>query len=83
MITGGHCSTPRPVWLISSLRDDEPRNPLAVLRVPPTQTEVVEHTCARSADDLVAIAQLLERALKETERLMAERVEFPGTLRSG
>jgi hypothetical protein len=71
---------------------DEPRNPLAVLRVPPTQTEVVEHMCeeidhaisvARSADDLVAIAQLLERALKETERLMAERVEFPGTLRSG
>jgi hypothetical protein len=61
---------------------DEPRNPLAVLRVPPTQKQVVEHMCeeighaisvARSADDPAAVAPLLEKALREMERLMAER----------
>jgi hypothetical protein len=60
---------------------DEPRNPLALLRVPPTQEQVVEHMCeeiehaisvAQSADDLVAVGKLIEKALKETESLMAE-----------
>jgi hypothetical protein len=61
---------------------DEPRNPLALLRVPPTQEQVVEHmgeeiehaiSLAQSADDLAAVAPLLEKALREMERLVAER----------
>jgi hypothetical protein len=70
----------------SRISADEPRKPLAVLRVPPTQKQVVEHMCegidhaisvARSRDDLVAIAQLLEKALKEAERPWQSAVPTP------
>jgi hypothetical protein len=71
---------------------DEPSNPLAVFRVPPTQKQVVEHICeeidhaisvARSADDLAAVAPLLEKAHREMERLMAERGVPPPRLNVG
>jgi hypothetical protein len=61
---------------------DQPRDPLAALRVPPTQAQVLEHMreeieyaifVARSADDLAAVAGLLEQAREEAEKLLAER----------
>jgi hypothetical protein len=70
---------------------DEPHDPLAVLRVPPTAQQVIEHiyeelehaiSVAYSADELAAVAPLLEKAQAAAERILAERgiptdVPFP------
>jgi hypothetical protein len=59
---------------------DEPHDPLAVFRVPPTAQQVVEYiweeiehaiSVALSERDLAAAAQLLEQAREEAERLLA------------
>ena len=66
--------------------DDQPHDPLAVFRVPPTAHQVIEHIyeelehaifMARSADELAAVAPLLEKAQAAAERLLAERGEAP------
>jgi hypothetical protein len=63
---------------------DEPHDPLAVLRVPPT-VQVIEHIY-EEVDGLLSfaklagmsdVAQLLERARDEAERLLAERGAKP------
>jgi hypothetical protein len=54
---------------------DEPHDPLAVLRVPPTAHQV-EHaiSVACSSDELAAVAPLLEKAQAAAERILAERI---------
>ena len=61
---------------------DEPHDPLAVLRVPPTEQQVIEHiyeeiehaiSVALSAGDLAAAAQLLAKAQAKAQRILAER----------
>ena len=61
---------------------DEPHDPLAVLRAPPTTQQVIEHiyeelehaiSMARLADELAAVAPLLEKAQAAAERILAER----------
>ena len=65
---------------------DQPHDPLAVLRVPPTAQQVIEHiyeelehaiSMARSADELAAVAPLLEKAQAAAERILAERGAKP------
>jgi hypothetical protein len=67
--------------------DDQPHDPLAVLRVPPTAQQVIEHiyeelehaiSMACSADELAAVAPLLEKAQAAAERILAERGIPPG-----
>jgi hypothetical protein len=62
---------------------DEPHDPLAVFRVPPTAHQVIEHiyeelehaiSMARSADELAAVAPLLEKAQAAAERILAGRI---------
>jgi hypothetical protein len=62
---------------------DEPHDPLAALRVPPTAQQVIEHiyeelehaiSMARSSDELAAVAPLLEKAQAAAERILAERI---------
>jgi hypothetical protein len=66
---------------------DEPHDPLAVLRAPPTPQQVIEHfyeelehaiSVACSADELAAVAPLLEKAQAAAERILAERGIPPG-----
>jgi hypothetical protein len=61
--------------------DDPPRDPLAVLRMPPTPAQVLEHiheevggliSFAELAD-MPAVARLLEQASEEAEKAPAER----------
>jgi hypothetical protein len=61
---------------------DQSHDPLAVLRVPPTPEQVLEHidvelehaiSMACSADELAAVAPLLEKAQAAAERILAER----------
>jgi hypothetical protein len=68
---------------------DEPHDPLAVLLVPPTAQQVIEHifeeiehaiSVARSAGDLAAAAQLLARAQAAAERILAEQDGTPRIL---
>jgi hypothetical protein len=68
---------------------DEPHDPLAVFRVPPTAQQVIEHifeeiehaiSVALSAGDLAAAAQLLARAQAAAERILAERGDAPRIL---
>jgi hypothetical protein len=66
---------------------DQPHDPLAALRVPPTAQQVIEHiyeeiehaiSVALSAGDLAAAAHLLARAQAAAERILAERGIPPG-----
>jgi UDP-N-acetylmuramyl tripeptide synthase len=59
---------------------DEPHDPLAVLRAPPTSHQVVEFiyeeiehaiSMASSADELAVVAQLLEKAQAIAEQILA------------
>jgi hypothetical protein len=59
---------------------DEPHDPLAALRVPPTPEQVIEYiyeeiehaiSVALSAGDLAAAAQLLAKAQAKAERILA------------
>ena len=68
---------------------DEPHDPLAVFRVPPTAQQVIEHiyeelehaiSMAQSARDLAAAAQLLEKAQAAAERILAEQDGTPRIL---
>jgi hypothetical protein len=68
------------------MEPNEPHDPLAVLRVPPTAQQVIEHiyeelehaiSMARSADELAAVAPLLEKAQAAAERILAERGDAP------
>jgi hypothetical protein len=60
---------------------DQPRDPLAPLRVPPTPAQVLDHIHVEidglisfaTQADMVAVAQLLEQAREEAEKLLAER----------
>ena len=61
---------------------DEPHDPLAALRVPPTSHQLVEFiyeeiehaiSMASSADELAVVAQLLEKAQAIAEQILAER----------
>jgi hypothetical protein len=70
---------------------DEPHDPLAVLRAPPTAQQVIEHiyeelehaiSVACSADELAAVAPLLEKAQAAAERILAERGGSPLVPRS-
>jgi hypothetical protein len=64
---------------------DEPRDPLAALRVPPTPAQVLEHIHGEVAGlisfaelaGMRAVAQLLEKAREEAERRLAERGGTP------
>jgi hypothetical protein len=64
---------------------DEPHDPLAALRVPPTAQQVIEFIY-EEVDGLLSfaelagmsdVAQLLERARDEAERLLTERGAKP------
>jgi hypothetical protein len=66
---------------------DEPHDPLAVLRAPPTAQQVIEHiyeelehaiSVACSADELAAV----EKAQAVAERILAERGGAPLVPRS-
>jgi hypothetical protein len=68
---------------------DEPHDPLAVLRVPPTAQQVIEHiyeelehaiSMVCSADELAAVAPLLEKAQAAAERILAEQDGTPRIL---
>jgi hypothetical protein len=60
---------------------DEPRDPLASLRVPPTSAQVLELIYGEIGGlisfaelaDMPAVARLLERARDEAEKLLADR----------
>ena len=64
---------------------DQPRDPLAVLRVPPTPAQVLEHIHAEVGGlisfaelaDMPAVARLLEEAREEAEKLLADRGATP------
>jgi hypothetical protein len=62
---------------------DQPHDPLAVLRIPPTAQQVIEYIyeeledaifMACSSDELAAVASLLEQAQAAAERILAERI---------
>jgi hypothetical protein len=64
---------------------DQPRDPLAALRVPPTPAQVLELIHEEVAGlisfaelaDMPAVARLLEEAREEAEKLLAERGGAP------
>jgi hypothetical protein len=73
---------PAADWEKPNVSADEPYDPLAALRVPPTPEQVVEYiygelehaiSLACSSDELAAVAQLLETAQAAAERILAER----------
>jgi hypothetical protein len=68
-------------WEMPNMSADEPHDPLAALRAPPTAQQVIEYiweeiehaiSVALSEGDLVAAAQLLAKAQAEAERLLEE-----------
>jgi hypothetical protein len=74
-------TTPVADWEMPNMSGDEPHDPLAALRVPPTAQQVIEYiweeiehaiSVALSEGDLAAAAQLLAKAQAEAERLLAE-----------
>jgi len=79
-------AVPAPDWEKPNMSADEPYDPLAALRVPPTAHQVIEfiyeeieHAISEacSADELAVVAQLLEKAQAAAERILADRGGAP------
>ena len=64
---------------------DQPHDPLAALRVPPTPAQVLEHIHTEVGGlisfaelaGMPAVARLLEKAREQAEKLLAERGAKP------